>query len=529
MTTPIMQTQVLGHGHVALIDSMPSIRESSGDTTAPGDLRIVDAARVSIAGEDVKAASEDRKLIRYLLKNRHTTPFEQVRFTFAVKLPIFAARQWIRHRTGCLPGDVEISFQRKNDRKHYPKTMAEVARSFEDPAQRERLRSMRLRCIDDDTGELHVTTVARVWSTGVQKVFAVHLESGRILRATSTHQVLTSQGWRVLCDVSEEDTLYSIQSIPGPLASVEPPCIDPVTEVWRSIVGYEGRYEVSDQGRVRTLVNTRGNPLPEPWIKQQSIGSHGYYVVSLSFSGVSKVHTVHSLVARAFRGVPSPTEEVRHLDGNYFNNGAANLTYGSSAENSEDMIKHGRACRLTIEEDTVVSIESDGEEETWDMEVRGPYHNFIANGVVVHNSFNEMSARYGKLPADFYVPTLERMQKQADKNKQGSDSEVMAGAEQAQKAIADWSETSYSMYEGLLSGGLARELARMVLPLNIYTRWYWTTDLWNLMHFLRLRLHEHAQWEMRQYAEAIVPMAEAVAPYAMEAFHDFILSGEVTR
>jgi len=133
-------------------------------------------------------------------------------------------------------------------------------------------------------------------------------------------------------------------------------------------------------------------------------------------------------------------------------------------------------------------------------------------------SFNEESARYGKLRGDFYYPPLERMNAQAKKNKQGSSAAVMAGAEQARAAIIEHSSRAYGFYEGLLEGGLARELARMVLPLNIYTQWFWSTDLHNLMHFLTLRTHGHAQGEMRNYADAIIPMARSVAPIAMDAW-----------
>ena len=145
-------------------------------------------------------------------------------------------------------------------------------------------------------------------------------------------------------------------------------------------------------------------------------------------------------------------------------------------------------------------------------------------------SFNEESARYGKLADDFYYPTLERIMSggQAKKNKQGSGTSIdELTAKHAIHEFRSVSEKAYERYEVLLDMGVARELARMVLPLNIYTQWFWTTDLHNLMHFLHLRLHEHAQWEVRQYGLAILPMAQAVAPYAMEAFTDFILSGEV--
>lgn len=136
-------------------------------------------------------------------------------------------------------------------------------------------------------------------------------------------------------------------------------------------------------------------------------------------------------------------------------------------------------------------------------------------------SFNEMSARYGVLPSEFYVPALDRMQAQAKSNKQGSGKVL-------EPAVAAWCEDqirteaalAYKTYEALLQRGLARELARMVLPLNIYTRWMWTTDLHNLMHFLQQRLHTHAQHEIRVYAEAILELIQPLAPCTVKIFKE---------
>lgn len=150
---------------------------------------------------------------------------------------------------------------------------------------------------------------------------------------------------------------------------------------------------------------------------------------------------------------------------------------------------------------------------------------FIARQWIRHRtgSFNEESARYGVLADDWYTPSFERMKAggQAKKNKQGSGealSDDVANA--AIEIIEEHSRLSFERYHELLGMGVARELARVVLPLNTYTQWFWTTDLHNLMHFLRLRLHGHAQWEVRQYAEAILPMIDAIAPYATEMFRE---------
>jgi thymidylate synthase (FAD) len=142
-------------------------------------------------------------------------------------------------------------------------------------------------------------------------------------------------------------------------------------------------------------------------------------------------------------------------------------------------------------------------------------------------SFNEVSARYTQLPCEYYVPALDRMQAQSTSNKQAS-GEVLPDnvAPLLRSQIDAFSKLAYSQYESFLAEGLARELARMVLPTNFYTSWYWTVDLHNLMHFLKLRLHSHAQYEIRVYAEAMLPMVALIAPNAVAAFKHIVLKQE---
>lgn len=156
---------------------------------------------------------------------------------------------------------------------------------------------------------------------------------------------------------------------------------------------------------------------------------------------------------------------------------------------------------------------------------------FVARQWIRHRtgSFNEQSARYSKLPREFYVPALDRMQAQSASNKQASGEALPHHlAVGLRNKIRDTSESAYIEYESMLHHGLARELARMVLPTNFYTQWYWTVDLHNLMHFLKLRLHPHAQYEIRVYAEAMLAMVERVAPVSIAAFRRHVL-GEVAH
>lgn len=131
-------------------------------------------------------------------------------------------------------------------------------------------------------------------------------------------------------------------------------------------------------------------------------------------------------------------------------------------------------------------------------------------------SYNEVSARYTELDEGFYVPAPELIGTQSKNNKQARDLGIPNDV--ASQSIRSSCEASFKQYRTLLDLGVPRELARSVLPVAAYTRYFGTVDLHNLMHFLRLRLHPHAQYEIRQYAEAILKLIEPVVPVAAEAF-----------
>ena len=135
-------------------------------------------------------------------------------------------------------------------------------------------------------------------------------------------------------------------------------------------------------------------------------------------------------------------------------------------------------------------------------------------------SYNEVSARYAELPEEFYVPAVEQITTQSASNKQMRTSEQHPHAEIWQERMAHWCAESFSLYKDMIERGIPRELARGVLPLNTYTRMFATVDLHNLFHFLSLRLHEHAQYEIRVYAEALLALIEPICPVAVAAFKE---------
>ncbi|MEM8789388.1 MAG: FAD-dependent thymidylate synthase [Pseudomonadota bacterium] len=157
---------------------------------------------------------------------------------------------------------------------------------------------------------------------------------------------------------------------------------------------------------------------------------------------------------------------------------------------------------------------------------------FVARQWIRHRTanVNEYSARYSILDREFYIPAPENLAAQSAVNNQGRGA-VLEGDEAARvlEILKGDAGRAYDHYEEMLGTdgqqGLARELARMNLPANIYTQWYWKTDLHNLFHFLRLRADAHAQYEIRVYAEAICDMVKSWVPAAYAAFEDYRLGG----
>ena len=150
---------------------------------------------------------------------------------------------------------------------------------------------------------------------------------------------------------------------------------------------------------------------------------------------------------------------------------------------------------------------------------------FVARQWVRHRtaSINEVSARYSVLPNLFYTPEGRVFAGQSASNKQGREDEAL-DEDLYEGCVEDWHvlrDRTTEHYEAMLRHGVARELARIDLPLSVYTQWYWKIDLKNLLHFLRLRVDPHAQYEIRAYAEIMAGMVERVAPVAYRAWLDY--------
>lgn len=139
-------------------------------------------------------------------------------------------------------------------------------------------------------------------------------------------------------------------------------------------------------------------------------------------------------------------------------------------------------------------------------------------------SYNEVSARYTELPEEYYVPAYDKITTQSTSNKQARTTEEHPRSGELQALINISCVDSFRTYKRMLEMGCPRELARSVLPVATYSHMFASVDLHNLFHFLKLRLHSHAQYEIRVYAEAILSLIEGIVPVAVEAFKQHILN-----
>src|SRR6478609_1390881 len=154
---------------------------------------------------------------------------------------------------------------------------------------------------------------------------------------------------------------------------------------------------------------------------------------------------------------------------------------------------------------------------------------FIARQWIRHRTanVNEYSGRYSLVPMLFYTPDAEQLQTQSKKNNQGRSGQQVAGDVHAEAVCRcnGIGPASTETYEWMTSGEIARELARIDLPLSTYTQWYWKIDLHNFLHFLKLRVDRHAQWEIQEYGRVLAGMLKRVAPHSYEAWIDYDVCG----
>lgn len=625
--------RVLDHGFVRLDDAMAS------------DLSVANAARVSFARRKDEMDESDVGLVGFLMRDRHGTPFEHNAFRFHIRCPLFVAREWFRHRIGCLTGDAVVTFVDTNGhatpklaktidelwtawtegqangnapdlatRKAAAQLLAEgasqreVARTVEIGRRavrriaagerielrdaRSRIRGMRLRVLDETTGEFTTGHVSDIVDKGVQPVYTLTLADGKPLTLTENHRVLTGGGWMTMgeavglkgagadarmtraCSLMANGVvayrsrewlreqrrlrrsvgemaieagcsyhtirkwlrLHDLQHAPGEAGRGRTP--------WNKGRSYRTGRTLTDEHRAairkaRSGKNSnfwRGGATSErasvaAWSTQRASAVHAQYDYTCQECGRrgGRLHAHHiapvwlrAELARSIGNLISLCETCHRAVHTSVRNELAfaerhATTIGFAVELDE--VPTRRGVRLVAHAVPVVSLEYVGLRQTFDLCVDGPWHNFVANGIVVHNSFNEFSMRYAKATDEFYVPEAEDVRSQVGKPGAYSFEPVDAElAERTREELQAVYDVAYATYERLVEAGVARELARAVIPVGAYTEFYWTVNARSVMNFVSLRAADTAQREIRRYADAVERLFAEKMPVTHAAF-----------
>lgn len=467
----------------------------------------------------------DEKLLGYLWRNKHETPFEMCGFTVEVMAPIFVFREWMRHRVphgyneACLAGDTEITCISSGGHvKHYPieyiyrmkhegvvdhvpasdplppgfvrngysRAGSQVYRARRLVKDRSATRVRKLpicqnrtmRVLDEATEVYETGEMCDVYQSGIKELWEVETKRGHKLRASAEHPFFTREGWKQLDEMSSTDMVATN----GRVAAMErpiPPALRSGIGVWTTMM------------RSRLIADV-----------------DSCHVCCMMFDADDLIldHVV-----------PVIADLRRALD-------EGNLRpicklCNREKTNSEQKLRQAKTklglrwVKLARRPRRV------SEEMTYDIEMNGPHHNYVANGVVVHNS-----ARYAPLPAFDYVPTVARclaggghLTKQA-----GARAGAAALDEVGAAAWLDELRDAYARCEAVYQSGLARgvpkELARVVLPVGRYSKMRATSNLRGWLAFLRLRLPETAQLEIREYARQVAAIVEKAFPRTWELF-----------
>jgi flavin-dependent thymidylate synthase len=491
---------ILDHGFIRVVDYMGT------------DTSIVQAARVSY-GDGTKTTSDDQALIRYLMKHRHTTPFEMC-LDGSTRIQTFT----------CIGATV----------KHY--TIKQISEAFEKGGKDSSwVKLLYIRTVDPDTGMVLRTKIKKAWKTGIKQTYRVTVgKFSRQIIVTGNHPFLCADGkYRPVDDLSVGDKVM-LNGTPATPEAIKNQVIklrkegkrlEEISEITSLAVSTISNF-VRDVGLGKGFVSRRTGFIR---VARDSLSDPRYIARSLVPEGPCSVCHENGT-------------DVHHIDENPWNNDLDNLIRLCS-KHHRHMHTYGLLKQMI--EGEITAIELVGDREVFDLEVESDYHNFVAEGFVVHNceikfhlkmpifvarqwirhrtfTINEYSARYSVVPEEYYVPEVVDICVQSSVNKQGRAEPL--GHEDAQafrNKVNKSAKESYFEYEAAIADGVARELARIGLPLNFYTEFYWKGDLHNLFHFLSLRCDHHAQYEIRVYANQILEIVRGWVPFAAKAFEDY--------
>ena len=473
------------------------------------DAHLAAAAWVSSTEEDglrraVEKPDDVSGIIRYLMKHRHGSPFEHGFLTIYVHAPIFVWREWHRHRIGfCLAGDTEIwteSYAQncgRTIRKKRIKDMHDVWKNgVRDSLGRVRflpsVRNQKLRVLNEETGFFQLGTIGDIIESGVKECLLVETEhkKGWALRCSEDHPILTSEGWVKAGEMTGSEWV----AVVGKKSAFEhrqvPPSLRAGIGVWTTM--------------------QRAALIPK---------DTDCYLCGKSFhrDNLTLDHVV-------------PVVENLKLALDVDNLKPACISCHRAKSDKEQVL----ANRCNVAGVKWVRLRRKpyrvSEEMTYDITMNGPHHNFVANGVVVHNSYNEESARYKTLDPVFYVAQPDRPSGKVQNWKPGRPkflhNPLMVDRVNARN-IESY-KLAYEKYLANLADGCDPGLARDCLPVGIYSSCWVSCNPRSLMAFLSLRTHEdtakfvsYPLHEIEVAARQVETIFQKHWPVAHSAFVEF--------
>ncbi|HZE65511.1 MAG TPA: FAD-dependent thymidylate synthase [Sporichthyaceae bacterium] len=473
-------------------------------TASDGD--VLFAARVSTKGEqsreDVDAdASRSVGLIRYLMRDRHGSPFEHNSMTFFVEAPIFVFREFMRHRMACVTGDAQVVLCDQYGKGLRTRTVRQIWENWHlglldhmpggnGYKTRRRLlpssRQIYARVYNEDTLLPQPGRVLDVIQAGVKPVVELTTRAGRTLRCTEDHRVLTVDGWKRVHEVTGTDFLLRA-----------------------------GKRAIRDEA-------------PIPPMLRRGIGVWTSGLRDVLIEPMEECYLCHGKFPREEmvldHEIPVAQDLTKALD--VSNLKPACLSCHRLKTNGEQIYAQRLGSRSAAVPDRLASIVPCGEEMTYDLVIDEPWHNYLANGLVVHNSYNEESGRYRELRPLFYVPGPDRKLRQEGK----PGAYHFADGTQEQYELVDRltresCAAAYAAYQEMLAAGVAREVARIVLPVTTYSSMYVTMNARSLMNFLSLRTKREdsafpsfPQREIEMVAEEMERYWAELMPLTHQAF-----------
>ena len=425
------------------------------------------------------------------------------------------------HRIGCcLSGNTKVRFgysSLSQEQKFYEETIEKLANlwhygsknqqtSKDAKYMQESISSRTIFTLDTKTNQIVSSKITNIYINGEKETYTIKTVSGKEIRATLEHQFWTNQGWKRLKDFDGSTQLCEVQLAGNKITP---------KEIKNSSLGFLGSdiFQGETREPSRLLSNLKIKKLSK---------SKNYLFTSLSHGiesdKVSQVNP-HRLVMENFKLLEELEQlEVKHFNENSFDNRLENFPWGSSKGNKIHNISNNSFsdnCGAFVE---IESIERFGKEITYDLEVEHPEHNFIANGLVVHNSFDVQSYRFcsGKVIADgktdietaFYLrPVGEYSDRKGKK--------YYYSAEQREKDL-QWCLEASRKYKLDLEFGMSEEHARGKIPFDYRQHFVVSFNCRSLLHFLDLRFKKNAQLEIQKLCELMWPHVQDWVPNIAE-------------